>query len=506
MSAIRSRHAVVTDPSLEPLENRRLFAVLAMLSTPTLVDSVTSDGTPPSALNLRQELEQTLGHVVKPFSGIDAASLTTALAGTDALVIPDLAKGALVGSLTNAAQNVIRSYITGGGGLIIAGNTGARASTLISTLFQFPAISPSGAYYGQMDWDATYRSAAATGTAFAGGPLTIRDSSGAFVLGDLASSVPTAKTLYADPNNEFHSNGALLTTVAAFPYANRFPIVFLGRTWANGGPNGTEDNGWSNVLGRGVKQVARGASPTPAAPSNLAAVVAGTNQLNVSWRDNSGNETGFVVERSTSSTFAAGVVSASVAANTTSLALTGLSAGTTYYVRVRAVNGATTSAPSSPATATTPKVFDLAATGKLTVSGTGGADPVRLTLSGTTLTARVGTVSQAFSNSAITSILVQAFDGDDLVTVGPGVRGVRIEGGAGNDTLIGGANADSIFGQAGNDVLIGGAGADSLDGGEGNDLFYALDGVRDSINGNTGTDTLYGDASDVRQLVEDVLV
>jgi Ca2+-binding RTX toxin-like protein len=504
MTALRSstRPARRSVQNLEPLERRRLCAVLAMLYVPNLVDTVTSDGTPASALNLRKDLEQTLGHTVRTFTGLDSASLTTALAGTDALVIPDLAKGALVGLLTNAAQNVIRSYLTGGGGLIAVGNTAAHTSTLLSTLLQLPTISAggwSGGYqYERWTNDLGLQSTAATGTAFAGGPATIRDSSGAFVLGGLDASVPAAKRLYTEPNQA-------LTAVATLPYAGRQPALFLGRTWDNGGPNGTEDNGWSAVLGRGVKQVARAAAATPSAPTLLAGSIAGTNQVNLTWKDNATNETGFVVDRATSSTFASGVVSTALPANTTSAAATGLVAGTTYYFRVRAANGTVSSAPSNVVTVATPRPF-LLASGKLTVSGTGGADPVRLTQSGTTLNARIGTVSQTFSTTAITSILVQALDGDDLVTVGPGVRGVRIEGGAGNDTLIGGANADSLFGQSGNDLLIGGAGADSLDGGDGNDLFYTLDGVGDVVNGGTGTDTLYGDLADARQLVEDMLV
>ena len=38
-------------------------------------------------------------------------------------------------------------------------------------------------------------------------------------------------------------------------------------------------------------------SMAPAAPSNLAATITGGNQANLTWTDNSGNETGFRVER-----------------------------------------------------------------------------------------------------------------------------------------------------------------------------------------------------------------
>jgi hypothetical protein len=40
------------------------------------------------------------------------------------------------------------------------------------------------------------------------------------------------------------------------------------------------------------------ATPIPAAPTNLTATAASSSQINLSWTDNSNNETGFKVERS----------------------------------------------------------------------------------------------------------------------------------------------------------------------------------------------------------------
>jgi len=54
---------------------------------------------------------------------------------------------------------------------------------------------------------------------------------------------------------------------------------------------------------------------------------------------------------------------------------------------------------------------------------------------------------------------------------------VALDGGDGNDTLIGNAGADSLSGGAGNDALLGMAGKDTLDGGLGNDT---LDGGADN--------------------------
>ncbi|KQS26886.1 fibronectin type III domain-containing protein [Dyadobacter sp. Leaf189] len=74
----------------------------------------------------------------------------------------------------------------------------------------------------------------------------------------------------------------------------------------------------------------------PAAPDSLAGIVVSQTQINLSWVDLSGNETGFQVERSTNGTAFTKV--ADLPANATSYQNTGLTAGTLYYYRVRAVN------------------------------------------------------------------------------------------------------------------------------------------------------------------------
>jgi len=85
------------------------------------------------------------------------------------------------------------------------------------------------------------------------------------------------------------------------------------------------------------------------------------------------------------------------------------------------------------------------------------------------------------------------------------------QGGAGNDTLSGGALNDAIYGNDGDDTLSGLAGNDYLSGGNGNDTLHGgngndsvnggagndkLDGGNgnDMLNGGDGNDTLYGDA------------
>jgi Ca2+-binding RTX toxin-like protein len=80
----------------------------------------------------------------------------------------------------------------------------------------------------------------------------------------------------------------------------------------------------------------------------------------------------------------------------------------------------------------------------------------------------------------------------------------RVNGGSGNDTLIGAEGNDYLdgregndylYGREGNDTLNGGAGNDTLLGGDGNDYLYGGEG-NDTLNGGAGNDTLNGGAGD----------
>ena len=82
----------------------------------------------------------------------------------------------------------------------------------------------------------------------------------------------------------------------------------------------------------------------PAAPSNLGATITGGNQANLTWTDNSSNETGFRVERKVGT--GSFTTLATKAANTTSHPDPGLAVNTTYTYRVVAT-GTPDSGPSN---------------------------------------------------------------------------------------------------------------------------------------------------------------
>ncbi len=94
-----------------------------------------------------------------------------------------------------------------------------------------------------------------------------------------------------------------------------------------------------------------------AEPSDLEATVVSSAGIELTWVDNSDNETGFKIERRTSGGIYRQI--ATVGENTTSYTNTWLSGDTKYYYRVRAYNTAGNSLYSNEVSATTGSIPDL---------------------------------------------------------------------------------------------------------------------------------------------------
>lgn len=99
----------------------------------------------------------------------------------------------------------------------------------------------------------------------------------------------------------------------------------------------------------------------PKAPSALAAAVVSARQINLSWKDNATDETGFELERSTDALSFTKI--ADLGPNVTTYQHTGLAPATRYWYRVLARNAAGKSTYSNIADATTPQVAPNAPSG-----------------------------------------------------------------------------------------------------------------------------------------------
>src|SRR5206468_3195896 len=144
-------------------------------------------------------------------------------------------------------------------------------------------------------------------------------------------------------------NYTLLTTVGA---------GMTGYNWTSASPGTVYSFQVSAYNAAGKSAVSNTATATtpatpPAAPTNLVATAAANGtQVNLTWTDNSTNETGFKVYLSTDGVNYAFLATAG--AGSSAYTWTGASPGASYSFEVTAVNAVGESAASNTATVTTP--------------------------------------------------------------------------------------------------------------------------------------------------------
>jgi dipeptidyl aminopeptidase/acylaminoacyl peptidase len=129
--------------------------------------------------------------------------------------------------------------------------------------------------------------------------------------------------------------------------------------------------------------------------------------------------------------------------------------------------------------------------------------PVRIT-NGCRIVGTAG--DDVLTGTPLADVLLGEGGNDTLVAVPSFFVGDTLEGGPGNDLLIGSSVTDTLEGGPGNDVLRGGPGADLLIGGPGRDviqgqggrdLIYARDGRRDVVSCGTNTGKTTGPEGDI---------
>ena len=223
-----------------------------------------------------------------------------------------------------------------------------------------------------------------------------------------ATNATSIEILRSTDNSHFSQIGAVVNTATNFADTSLSQgTIFYYRVLAN--------NADGNSPNSNTAQASTQAAQPPATPGGLAATGVATNQISLTWIDNSTNEDGFNLERSTNGGNYSSL--ALLAAGTTSYSDLNLAAGTTYFYRVQAFRScwgnSAYSTPASAATLLPPApvtpvgLVAIPGNGKinlswLAASGAASYNLKRGTSSGTE-TNLLNTASTAYTDTAVTN-------------------------------------------------------------------------------------------------------
>ena len=130
--------------------------------------------------------------------------------------------------------------------------------------------------------------------------------------------------------------------------------------------------------------------------------------------------------------------------------------------------------------------------GTLLINGTDAANRITVTQRRTNLVVNVDGEIKSYRARSVRRITITGLGGDDYIFVSGGIySSANIDGGDGNDTLVGDYGNDTLLGGAGDDVLTGHGGNDRLVGGAGNDILHGHAG-NDWLVSDAGSDVLVG--------------
>ncbi|HYV12785.1 MAG TPA: metallophosphoesterase [Pyrinomonadaceae bacterium] len=178
------------------------------------------------------------------------------------------------------------------------------------------------------------------------------DGTGAYAKPTLGPGIHEG-AVYAVAGSSGQISGALLNHPAMFISLNNLGSMVLDVNGDTLDAKFLRENGVISDYFRIVKGVA--VPVPPAAPTSLVAAAVSNSRINLSWTDNSGDESGFRIERCKNPNCTNFAQIAQVGAGVTTFADTTVAKNTAYSYRVRAFNGAGNSAYSNTASAKTPK-------------------------------------------------------------------------------------------------------------------------------------------------------
>ncbi len=237
------------------------------------------------------------------------------------------------------------------GGLAIRNTTGSATGTNKVSVFPMCAVTGNGTIGGSL-WVASggvvKPGVDGPGTLTIGNQLVLDDAALQFELGSSSDRLVAGGNLTL--------GGTLAITNSGGFGPGTYTLITYGGTLAagsllvNDAPAGYYYAISTNIPGQINLLVTLPPSP-PAAPSGLAATTMSSSQINLSWLDNSTNESSFRVERSLNNVNFSQI--ATPGADATAYSDAGLDAGTTYYYRVRAGNAGGDSPYSNVAQAAT---------------------------------------------------------------------------------------------------------------------------------------------------------
>ncbi len=307
-----------TDGSTPTISSTRYIAPISVPSSTTIkaIAAVTGwTNSPISSVTYNIQGGQTASPIFTPSSGTYSVG--------QSVTISDVTPGATI-YYTTDGSNPTTSSAPFTSAISVSTNTtlkaiavaGGNTSAIASATYSFQAFPPTFTPPG-----GAYASAQS---------VKLSDGSpGAQIYYTLDGSTPTtSSTLYSGTNIAVNAT-ATINAIAAV-------------------------SGWANSsVAAATYTINQQSGSTPVLPGNLVATAISATQINLTWLDNSNNETGFKVERKTG---AGGTYAqiATTAANTTSYSDASVAPSTNYYYRIRATNASGDSGYSNEVSATTP--------------------------------------------------------------------------------------------------------------------------------------------------------